>query len=740
LPVVDGSVTVDRSSNVRRQLSLTVADMAIEPDLLAALDPYGTEIVVQRGIQYSDGTTDMIPLGVFQVITLDKDITGALAITGADRTRQMIAAKFYNPRRQPLTDPFVTIPALAQEVYPLIEWVIDDNVLDDVGQPVNSVSSGNVAPIPPQFWDRERWDAMLQLADNRGCELFIDPDGALHIRQVDPITVDEVWLIDAAEHGVLITYSRNLTRDETYNAVKVTGESPSSGAAPVTYTFGTADPASPIYPQGAFGSAIWFEQSSTINTLASAERLARAIYASKSQLQRTVTLTCIPNPALDVGDIVVVRLPNGTTERHMVDSVVVPLDVETPMTVNTKTSTSMPNIVDPPRRPPTPPPGVPAEPPPDPVRDPPVPDKVVPTLAYIGGVDFADQYADQDVDVWLLRDGMPAVTTAHAYSLVFDYYDQHDYPQGDPNPLLQHVFYPVNYDAQDVVPGDPWPRSSQVVHVHHDYAASPATNMRLWNVRLCESGGEYNADAWVQSAAIGPKNQYAIEGVDRLDERADGASVLLLNIWDHMRYWNSSQSLRVQAFWGVPGEIMPLITSPDADDRGGIVNGRNDFDWLGHDTGWPTTFRFAPPADRPDRIVIGSLVIWEELAGDPLTQVGWAGQRIEPPSDAPRAHASWTASADVEQYLVVPDGTDWNLPHWCAFVNEVEVDWMRAMPIVGTLGSGERGDPFLTVHTLAPGHANGLVQEGDLVRIDWTLTDYASLGYDGPGAPEGIST
>src|SRR5437763_1725383 len=64
LDVVDGAVTVDASSNVRRKLDLTVPADELT---WQALDTVGGEITVTRSAVFVDGQRETVPLGVFIV-------------------------------------------------------------------------------------------------------------------------------------------------------------------------------------------------------------------------------------------------------------------------------------------------------------------------------------------------------------------------------------------------------------------------------------------------------------------------------------------------------------------------------------------------------------------------------------------------------------------------------------------------------------------------------------------------
>ncbi len=66
LPIVDGSVSLDANAASRARVDLTLADdgtLDLVPDApTSLLAPYGNEIKVERGIEYADGTIELVSL------------------------------------------------------------------------------------------------------------------------------------------------------------------------------------------------------------------------------------------------------------------------------------------------------------------------------------------------------------------------------------------------------------------------------------------------------------------------------------------------------------------------------------------------------------------------------------------------------------------------------------------------------------------------------------------------------
>ena len=339
LPVTGGSVVVDAGSAVRRQLNLSVADLSLlptNPDLSA---PFGLELRVSRGVRFADGTTEMVPLGTFRVDVSHRAAGGVVEVTGPDRAKAIIDAKFLSPAVSTLGATVVAeMTRLVQEVLATVT--------------VNNVNVDPTLITPYLVWASERWSAAQDLATASGAQIFFAPDGSLTIQKVPSITSPVAWFVNAGADGVLITYSKAVTREETYNGVVAMGER-ADGVSPARAVALDTDPSSPTVWGGPFGKVPFFFTSPIITTPAGAQRAADGLLAIKRALGRSVSLTAIVNPALDAGDVIGVRLPDGTLERYLVDRLTVPLDPRSPLLIEARTGSPTLVITDLPATAPT---------------------------------------------------------------------------------------------------------------------------------------------------------------------------------------------------------------------------------------------------------------------------------------------------------------------------------------------------------------------------------------------------
>jgi hypothetical protein len=325
VPISGGSVQVDSASQVRRTLSLSVADPALDPgaDPTAALAPFGSELAVRRGIRYPDGTIEWCPLGRFRIESARASASGSgVEVNGADRGAYVQDARFTSIKKSNRSN---TIPA---EIARLIGEVLPDVAVSDF--------TGSTASTPKRFWEEDRWGAIDELAKAIGAEVFFDPDGDAVIAPVPSIDDVAVWWADAGETGVLLEANLESTREGTYNGVRASGEG--GDTAPVSAFVTDDDPTSPTYWGGGFGQKPRFYVSPLITTTAQATSAATAMLNRVRGLNRQLELDLVPNPALEAGDVIRVVFPDGATELHLVDGFEVSLATDGSMPVKTRSS------------------------------------------------------------------------------------------------------------------------------------------------------------------------------------------------------------------------------------------------------------------------------------------------------------------------------------------------------------------------------------------------------------------
>lgn len=316
--VVGGSVRGDRSSQVRRQVALQLA--ATTARELAAL-PFGLYLDVRRGVRFGDLATELPRLGRFRVDSVGSSTpAGTATVAGSDRMAQV--------RDEPLLTPFAAGGAIAStRIVELVHAVFPGLAVhvSTVGEPV----------LADVTYSDDRAAAVAQLAQSIGAAAYFDANGELVVEPLPSSTSPPVWTVDAGEQGVLVGYSDALERAGTANGVLVRGQA-TADAAPVEVLVTDTDPSSPTVYGGAFGRVVVVIESTAVQTIAQATDVAEAELAKRLGLTRSLQLTSAPNPALEPGDVVDVELGDGSVETHVVDAVTIPLDVQQPVQLETR--------------------------------------------------------------------------------------------------------------------------------------------------------------------------------------------------------------------------------------------------------------------------------------------------------------------------------------------------------------------------------------------------------------------
>lgn len=335
LLIVDGTVTLDATADVRGTLDLGV--IAPWPTAMTTADlvPYGTEVAVSRGVVFGNGDVERAPLGIYRITMVEQSDApaGALRITGSDRMQGVIEARLLAPVQYAATTPVGTVVAnLVGEVYPsvVIQW-------DDA---TNLQQLGRAAVA-----EEDRYGFLNELVTSLGKVWFFDYRGILVIRTPPAATTAPVWTVDAGADGVLVSASRALNRENVFNAVVAVGEALDDAAPPYGVAY-DMNPASVTYWLGPFGKVPRPPYSSPlITTNAQAAAAASKILAESLGLPYSVDFTAVANPALEPLDVVEVvyppvlgRSPAVRRERHVIDRVTVGLSAAT-LTAGTRLTT-----------------------------------------------------------------------------------------------------------------------------------------------------------------------------------------------------------------------------------------------------------------------------------------------------------------------------------------------------------------------------------------------------------------
>lgn len=309
-----GSVPVDRGNAIRRTCSITIADPSLIPRTPAdQLATYGAQLRVSRGVEYGDGTSELVPLGLFRLDSVSGDVNeGPVTLQGKDRAAIIADDKF--------TTPYTATGTVVGAITALIQRSIPTA---DVISLITDTTIGRRA------FDVEAdpWDGCREIAAAAGAEVYCNADGTFVISTLpDLLTATPVWAVEATEGGMYISGNRAMTSDNVFNGVLARGENTADNVPPVSYLATDSDTSSPTYWGGPFGRRPLFYTSSTLTTTGACAAAANLKLAAGRAPNASGDISSLPNPALEPGDVIRVMHEDGTRELHQVASFSVPLD------------------------------------------------------------------------------------------------------------------------------------------------------------------------------------------------------------------------------------------------------------------------------------------------------------------------------------------------------------------------------------------------------------------------------
>lgn len=350
LPIADGTVSINRTADIRRSVTLTVADESFVPNFVnSPLAPYGAELVIKSGIVYEDGSIEYADLGVFRIeqVTWEESAGSLPKVTAYDRTKVLSDANFLVPLGWAGVGIFDLMTRLVQDV-------CDCNVnIDDINLTDQILPGGTT-------FQSDRVGALSTCAQAIGAESFFDVHGNYVVQPISALTQAAVnsltpdWDVNVGPSGILVQANRGVSRTGVANAISVTGSASGTGASPMGWAADT-DPRSPTYwgpidhlpygpwkPDvfGPFGQVVKNVNNQLCTTQQQCITAAQAELKKTLGLARSLDFTAVWNPALQDGDVVRLTYLDGTTELHTIDELTIPIgNSNAAMTASTRTLT-----------------------------------------------------------------------------------------------------------------------------------------------------------------------------------------------------------------------------------------------------------------------------------------------------------------------------------------------------------------------------------------------------------------
>ena len=327
----EGTLTRDAGQWPRVTCEFTVPG-AITPEITAPpVSPFGGTVVISQGIRTSDGR-DLLA------------VTASLVVTGVAIDRPsgdiVVSAASYeavvNEDRQDSKS-----ASAAGTGVQLVTTAVQ-RTLGGTWPVSAAVSADRAFGAGAWQYDGDVWPTIEDITTAVGAEAYFDAGGGLVIRDRPAKTSAPAVTLRVGEHGALTGYSSN--RRWAANRVAMVYD---DGTNRVVGVWQQNDAASPARVTGPYGRHTAREvitvPAGQLPTAANANAAAKTQAGRSAQRFRSVELRAVPAPWLEPGDTVEVGM-FGLTERHLVETVMLPLSGLDVMTVTTVDSTYLGGI------------------------------------------------------------------------------------------------------------------------------------------------------------------------------------------------------------------------------------------------------------------------------------------------------------------------------------------------------------------------------------------------------------
>lgn len=324
LPITGGSVNVDSEGATRRRCTVRLDGTDHVPAETTGIlhTNSNNELKVYRGIEFTDGTSELVPLGVFGIENTDIDDSGegvSITVKGFDRSKELQRRRF-------------------TEVYYVDEGTNYATAIKDLinyKMPGLQYAFTTTTHTTPSMifgtggWSGggDPWEKATEMASNIGMELFFDNNGIVTLRPEPDPTVDPVvWEYAEGPESMLLYLNRGISKENVFNHVVVIGNH-SGLFAPIRADALDDNVNSPTYYLGPFGDVPTFHLSTMIFSQAQAEEVADAQLRKHLGTPESMRFISIVNPAHDVGDSVrVKRARINVNSVHVLDKLNIPLE------------------------------------------------------------------------------------------------------------------------------------------------------------------------------------------------------------------------------------------------------------------------------------------------------------------------------------------------------------------------------------------------------------------------------
>jgi PKD domain len=319
LPVVGGSITIDRNAKTFRSADIDIAIDALGTDERTGIEKLTVqsgEVLIYAGTIFEDNRTEEVLVGRLRVDSLERTDSAVAKVTAYDYAL-MLDEHPANPATGALipkgTDWRVAVRRLVEETFTWKPCGMDTMLVIDPDVPAWALED--------QAWDNaNRLTAIAEWAEAQNCWFYNLPDGRFYLTPANEDT-EPVWTVNTGEGGVLVRATQRFAREEQYNAVSISFDLPGEEYESVRAYAVDDDPKSTTRWGGPFGKRVLTLSGIPAKNIAEAQAIARRKLEENRGATRALSLTTVRNPALIPGQVIEVVHPLIGTERHVIERV-----------------------------------------------------------------------------------------------------------------------------------------------------------------------------------------------------------------------------------------------------------------------------------------------------------------------------------------------------------------------------------------------------------------------------------
>lgn len=327
IKMVSGSISTDETRTVvgtgtaQLLVDQETAD-AVLPLLQGGLSPTAPARVHVRF--RAPGNSEAMDYGVYEVdnvSTVESSQGVVMTVDVSDNSRRVSRARFWRPVLIGAKTPYATA------FHTLLDDVLPESIIQ-IGP--TTAKTGGLG----FFEQDDRLSAVTEMATAIGFRFEWNAQGRGNLDILPDADADDepIWTFVDGGNARVVSATRGLTDERSYNGVIAMGEAAGSDKPPVRAEYWDTNPSSPTYfdpnnpDASAYGPVPFFYVSQFITTYRQALDAARARLPKVLGLVEVLTLNVLPHPGIVPGDPILVERPRlGVSSVFVVQSVTLPL-------------------------------------------------------------------------------------------------------------------------------------------------------------------------------------------------------------------------------------------------------------------------------------------------------------------------------------------------------------------------------------------------------------------------------